>query len=155
MNIDIRAHARVAGLAAAACAAAMIAAPTALADPQTGDAPPAPDVVTQAAATDDAPVAAPAPAPDPAPAEVPHLSSLENLPPGTTEAPINEGPRTSYLRGIWQAIQSQDLTWQDGLMMLAQRPMNASAAPPPGVPAGPQAPVPQAPGPAEPAPPTP
>ena len=147
MNINIRANARVAGLAAAACAAAMIAAPTALADPEASDAPPAPDVVVnQAAATDAAPVAAQADAP----AEVPHLPSPGNLPPGTTETPINEGPRTSYLRGIWQAIQSEDLTWKDGLLMLAQRPMDPGATPPPGVPAGPQQP-----GAAEPLPPTP
>lgn len=146
MDVDARTHARVAGLtvaAVAAAAAAMISAPSALADPPT-PAPPAPppDVVTQAAATEAAPPAAPA--------EVPHLSSPENLPPGTTDVPVNEGPRTSYLRGIWHAIQNQDLTWKDGLLMLAQRPMDARATPPPGVPAGPQAPAP-----AEPAPPTP
>jgi len=147
VNIEIRAQARVTGLTAAACVAAMISAPTALADEPT-PVPPPPDVITQVAATDaatDAPPAAPA-----APAAVPHLSSPENLPPGTTDTPVNEGPRTSYLRGIWHAVQDQDLTWKDGLLMLAQRPMNAGAAPPPGVPAGPQAP-----GPAEPPPPVP
>lgn len=133
MNIDIRA--RVTGLTAAACAAAMLSAPTALADDPTPV--PQPDIVTQAAATEALPAAAPA--------EVPHLSSPQNLPPGTTDVPVNEGPRTSYLRGIWHAIQDQDLTWQDGLMMLAQRPMTANATPPPGVPAGPQQPGPLAP----------
>ncbi|MFZ0831556.1 MAG: hypothetical protein WAM92_00450, partial [Mycobacterium sp.] len=94
-------------------------------------------VVTQASAAEALP-AATSPA-------VPHLSSPENLPPGTTDVPDNEGPRTSYLRGIWHAIQDQDLTWKDGLLMLAQRPMTANANPPPGVPAGPQQPGPLAP----------
>lgn len=140
MKIDIRARALVTGMTAAACAAAVISAPSALADDPT-PVPPPPDVVNQAAATG---------APPAAPAGVPHLSSPENLPPGTTDAPINEGPRTSYLRGIWLAIHDHDLTWKDGLLMLAQRPMDAGPAPLPGVPAGPQAPEP-----AEPAPPTP
>jgi hypothetical protein len=138
--MDIRARARVTCMTAAACAAAVITAPSALADDPT-PAPPPPDVVNQAAATD---------APPAAPAEVPHLSSPQNLPPGTTDIPVNEGPRTSYLRGIWHAIQDQDLTWKDGLLMLAQRPMDAGSAPPPGVAAGPQQP-----GPLEPPPPTP
>ncbi|MGE5694364.1 MAG: dopamine receptor D4 [Candidatus Sericytochromatia bacterium] len=142
MNIDVRAHAGLTGLTVAAAAAAIISAPIALADPIPDPPAPSPDVVTQAAATEAPPAAAQA--------GVPHLSSPENLPPGTTDVPVNEGPRTSYLRGIWHAIQNQDLTWKDGLLMLAQRPMDAGAAPPPGVPAGPQAP-----GPAEPAPPTP
>ncbi len=148
MKIDIRGPA---GLVAA-CAAAMISAPTALADQPAPDVPPAPDVVNQAAAATDAPPAAAAPpAADPpvpaAPAAVPHLSSPENLPPGTTNTPINEGPRTSYLRGIWTAIHSQDITWRDGLLMLAQRPMDPGATPPHGIPAGPQAPGPAAPAP--------
>jgi hypothetical protein len=119
--------AKVAGVGAGALAAAMFFAPGALADPDT-PAPPPPDTIDQAAAP-----AAQAP--------VPHLYSPENLPPGTSDAPVGEpqGPGTTYAHEIWHSIQTQDITWRDGLLMLlAQRPMNPNATPPPGVAAGPQ-----------------
>jgi hypothetical protein len=62
-----------------------------------------------------------------------------------------QGPTSTYAREIWHSIQTQDITWKDGLIMfLAQRPMNANATPPPGVaanpqPQGPADPPPQAP----------
>lgn len=109
------------GLAALGVAAAFLAAPAALADP-----------------TDPAPVPAPGPAPlvpptDPAAAPVsqstdgvPHLPSPDNLPPGTTDAP----PPTrslGYLRDILHAIGNHDVSMNDALLLLAQRPMSATA----------------------------
>ncbi len=108
-------------------AAMMLSAPTALADP---DAPPPP----------------PPPAQD-APAEVAHLASPENLPPGTSLAPV--GPQESngvtYLREMWHAVQTQEISGKDALLLLTQRPLDADAVPPNGLPAGPTPPQPAAP----------
>ena len=58
---------------------------------------------------------------------VPHLSSPENLPPGTTDTPPDAGqPRTlGYLRDLWHAVQTQEVSGRDALLLLTQRPMNA------------------------------
>ena len=98
---------------------------------------PAPDGTVQAAPND-------LPVP---PDGVPHLSSPENLPPGTTETPIDQGqPRTlSYLRDLWHAVQTQEVSGGDALLLLTQRPLDANAAPPPGMPANPTPPLPPAP----------
>jgi hypothetical protein len=99
----------------------------------------------------------------PVPAGVPHLSSPENLNPGTTidrAAVADDSPNVSYLKEIWHAIQTQDVTGTDALLALTQRPLTtpdrstgqaptlpgqlpdpALAPPPPAVPA-PGAPVP-------------
>lgn len=61
-----------------------------------------------------------------APAEVPHLASPENLPTGTTldEATLPaQSPNVTYLKEIWHAIQTQDITGKDALLALTQRPM--------------------------------
>jgi hypothetical protein len=106
-------------------------------------------ITTQAAAGDPAalpadPAAPPAdPAAPPAPpTEVQHLSSPTNLPPGTTDVPLDRGQdRTSYLRDLWQAVQAQDISGKDAaILLLTQRPMNANAMPTNGLPTGPQAP---------------
>jgi hypothetical protein len=82
---------------------------------------------------------------DPAPPNlngVPHLSSPQNLPPGTTADPP-DGPQNSgltYLQEIWNAVQTQNVSVGDAIMLLAQRPMDADSMPPPGLPAGPQPP---------------
>jgi hypothetical protein len=107
--------------------------------PPAPPAPPAPG----------APVAVAAPAPDPLapidvpqgamdaanqavsgelpmPAEVPHLASPENLVPGTTTdrgAVTTDSPNVSYLKEIWHAIQTQDVTGKDALLALTQRPL--------------------------------
>ncbi|WP_370062667.1 hypothetical protein [Mycobacterium sp. MAA66] len=104
--------------------------------------PAAPDTKSSAPAdapsTDSPPTAAAKPTP------VPHLSSLNNLPPYTTTT--EDGPqdpdRLSYLKDVWHAYQDHDITPSQALVLLAQRPMDADAAPPPGLPAGPQAPGP-------------
>ena len=89
-----------------------------------------------------------------APAEVPHLASPENLPTGTT---LNEGdlpaqsPNVGYLKDLWHAIQTQDITGKDALLALTQRPMstpepgseNLNAGP--GIAPGPVGDVPPAP----------
>ncbi|MCG5431153.1 transglycosylase family protein [Mycobacterium sp. MYCO198283] len=77
------------------------------------------------------------------PAGVPHIPTPENLPPGTSLAPTGpaSGSGVGYLRELWSAIQTQDVSMNDALLALTQRPLDADATPPPGVPAGPQAPV--------------
>src|SRR5271165_1910629 len=110
--------------AAGAIAGLIISAPSAMADP---DAP-----------------ATPAP-PPPATADgMPHLSSPDNLPPGTTDTPPGpgQGHSLSYLRELWQALQNQDIDRKDAaILLLTQRPMDPNAAAP-GLAPGPQ----QAPG---------
>lgn len=60
------------------------------------------------------------------PAEVPHLASPENLPPGYTADPSlipDESANVTYLKDIWHAIQTQEVSGRDALLALAQRPM--------------------------------
>ena len=131
MSINKRIVARIAGGAVAALAATTIsAAPSALADPPDTPVPPAPDTTNQAA-----------------PGPVPHLSSPTNLPPGTSDDPVpgTESSGVSYARSIWEAIQDHNINWRQGLVLLAQRPMDPNATPPPGVAAGPQPPGPNPP----------
>lgn len=119
-------------------------APSALADPSAPDptptpALPAPPVTpadgatAQAAGTDSAPST-----------EVPHLASPDNLPPGTSMTPVGppQGRNMTYLKELWHAIQTQDVSMSDALLLFTQRPLDPNAAPPAGVPAGPQAPIP-------------
>lgn len=56
---------------------------------------------------------------------VQHLSSPDNLPPGTTaDQPVTStGPNVSYLKELWHAVQSQQISRSDALVALAQRPM--------------------------------
>ncbi|CAN5228084.1 hypothetical protein BH09ACT8_BH09ACT8_24710 [soil metagenome] len=142
--------------------------PTASADPvpltpdpsqpvaaQPAPAPPAAPVApgpVQTMAADPAavPVAAPAavPATAPAPEGVPHLPSPDNLPPGTTEVPTDpqQGHGMSYLRDLWHAVQTQNVSGSDALLLLTQRPMDANATPPMGMSSGPQPAAPVDPG---------
>jgi len=60
-------------------------------------------------------------------AGTPHLASPENLPPGTTVDPIvagNSTPNRTYLKEIWHAIQTQDVSGRDALLALSQRPLS-------------------------------
>ncbi len=110
--------------------------------------------------------AAPPPAPEEAetpatpPEPVPHLASPETLPPGTVLDPTgrgNESPNVSYLKDLWHAVQRQEISGKEALIMgLAQRGMNTpipEQKPGPYVPNAPAAPAPVAPAP--PAPPVP
>jgi hypothetical protein len=123
-------------VALGAIAGLVITAPSALADPQPPTPPPAPaPAVAAQAASGDATVP---------PNGMPHLMSPANLPPGTSDAPVDppESPGLTYLRDLWHAVQNQDISKRDALLLLTQRPMDANSAPPPGVAAGPQAPGP-------------
>jgi hypothetical protein len=123
-------------------AALTLAAPLAQADPDAPAPPPLPipgeqSISTQAAAGDPA---------LPPPAEVPHLLSPENLPPGTSGTPLDppQGRGTSYLRDLWHAVQTQEISGKDAILLLTQRPLDPNAVPTDGLPAGPQAPLPDA-----------
>lgn len=112
------------GLAALGAGLALVGAPTALAEPADVPAPAPTAPVTPA----DPGTAAPVPASTQLADGVPHLPSPDNLPPGTTDTP----PQTrnlGYLREIWHAMQTQDVTMSDALLLLAQRPMSSTAAP--------------------------
>lgn len=121
--------------------------------------PPAP--VTDGAVVQAAPVQA-------GPEGVPHLPSPEALPPGSTMDPSvmagGESPNVSYLRDLWHAVQNQELSGREALLLgISQRNLNTpipAQAPGPNVPitpAGPASvptppPAPAAPVPAPPAP---
>ena len=125
------------GVAALGISAAFLAAPVALAD-STDPAPaPAPVPVPLVVPAD--PAAQPAADPASELADgVPHLPSPDNLPPGTTDTP----PQTrslGYLRDILHAIGNHDVSMNDALLLLAQRPMSATAGP--GQSPGPSGPV--------------
>ena len=94
---------------AVALALAVLAAPAAAADPAEPAEP--------LAAAD---VAAPASPPD----GVPHLPSPDNLPPGTTQdAP--QSRTLGYLRDLFHAVRTEDVSMGDALLLFAQRPMDA------------------------------
>ena len=89
------------------------------------------------------------------PAEVPHLASPDNLPTGTTMDASTlpaQGPNVTYLKELWHAIQTQDITGKDALLALTQRPLttpaqenvNGAGLGPSLAPADPGAPVPPA-----------
>lgn len=146
MRIDIRAMALSAAIGALGAIAAVTLATPALAQPLIPVPPPPPPPPVEAVAAAGDPAAPPA-----APAEVPHLASPENLPPGTIDAPSEPAqPRLTYLRELWHAMQTQEVSGSDALLLLTQRGMDVNTAPPPGMPAGPQAPLPLAPPPVPP-----
>jgi hypothetical protein len=108
------------------------------------------------------PAAAPAPGTNVAassqtgqlPDGIPHLTSPQNLPPGTSDAPDGpqDGPNVSYLKELWHAVQTQQISRGDALLALSQRPLNTPVTNDPSMgalptPADANAPLP-APGPA-------
>jgi resuscitation-promoting factor RpfA len=127
--------------------------------PPPGAAPPAGDPLAPLNAVD-----IPAPAFDaanqamtegmPVPPEgVPHLASPENLPPGSTTDPSAlpaDSANVTYLKELWHAIQTQEITGKDALLALTQRPMTTPD--PPGNVQGPPAPGAEVPPPLPPAP---
>lgn len=152
--IDVRARVLIA--AAGGCAALMFAAPAAAA-PELPPAPaplPVPAVpVTPAAPIPVVPTAAAVDTVAQAPADgVPHLPSPEALPPGSTMDPGvmagAESPNVSYLRDLWRAVQTQEISGKEALLLgISQRNLNTpvpAQAPGPNVPvtSGGPAPVP-------------
>jgi hypothetical protein len=156
--IDI--GAKVLGAAIGGGFAALVFASPAAAEPVP---PPPPAPVVDGAPVPAAPAQA-APAP-PAPEGVPHLASPEALPPGSTMDPSvmagGESPNVSYLRDLWHAVQNQELSGKEALLLgISQRNLNTpvpAQAPGPNVPVTPgdPAPAPAAPAPPAPAPPAP
>jgi resuscitation-promoting factor RpfA len=61
---------------------------------------------------------------------IPHLASPQNLPQGYTmdqsELPA-QSPNVTYLKELWHAIQTQDITGKDALLALTQRPLTTPA----------------------------
>ena len=85
----------------------------------------------------------------PLPEGIPHLASPDALPPGATMDPATQGdetPNVSYLKDLWQAVQNQEISGKEALIMgIAQRGMNTpipEQAPGPNVPLSPGAPAP-------------
>jgi hypothetical protein len=84
-----------------------------------------------------------------APNGMPHLASPDAPPPGSTMDPAQAGdtdtPNVSYLKDLWQAVQSHDISGKEALMMgIAQRGMNTpypDQDPGPNVPVSPGAPA--------------
>lgn len=131
--------------AAGGCVALLCAAP-AQADPLPAPAVPNPVVpapVLPGPVNPDAAIPGPALLAAPASTDgTPHLPSPEALPTGTTMDPALAGrdpsPNTSYLRDLWQAVQSQEISGKEALILgLSQRGMNTpipAQAPGPNVP---------------------
>ncbi len=113
---------RVLVLGALGIGLAVLTAPLAVADPVPVD--PSVPAPAETAPPVDA-VAAPAPVPQTPPEGVSHLPSPDSLPPGTTqEAP--QHPKLEYLRDVWNALRSEDVSASDALLLLAQRPVDNS-----------------------------
>jgi hypothetical protein len=152
VRIDIEAKALTVMSGAVGIVAALtLSAPAAFADPALPGAPgqdagvqapvagvQAPVATVQAAGTD------PVTPPD----GMPHLSSPQNLPPDTTATPPDDNQQRGlgYLRDLWHAVQTQDVSGRDALLLLTQRPLDPNAAAP-GLPPGPTPPQPGVPGP--------
>lgn len=159
MSVDIRRFLTVTGCCAAGALVVLAAPATALAEPAPPPPPapgplmlqqPPPPPVVPAAPGVGAPIvnaAAPAAPLDPAavpvaaPGPVPHLASPDALPPGATMDPVLGGadsPNTSYLKDLWHAVQNQEISGKEALILgLSQRGMNTpipQQAPGPNVP---------------------
>ncbi|SRX82225.1 hypothetical protein [Mycolicibacterium parafortuitum] len=61
----------------------------------------------------------------PAAEGVPHLASPDNLPPGTTGAPVATPGRLGYLRELWHAMRTQEVSGGDALLLFTQRPLTS------------------------------
>ncbi|MCT7661871.1 hypothetical protein [Mycobacterium deserti] len=117
--------------------AAVWLAPSALADPVVPAPPPPPPPTAAVQAAAGEPAAPPAEG-------VPHLASPENLPPGYSMAPVGpqESSGVTYLRELWHAVQTQEVSGKDALLLLTQRPLDPGTAPPPGMSPNPTPPAP-------------
>jgi len=150
-----------AGVTALGIAATLVAAPAAVADTEPAD-PPAPTVLVADSvaapeapdvSTEIGPAAADASSPEAVPTDgdvlaaaaqavapedgVAHLPSPDSPPPGTSTDEPAEGGRVGYLRDLWHAVRTQDVTMTDALLLFTQRSLDSKAAPP-GVPTTPR-----------------
>lgn len=119
---------RLVGLAVLGVALAGLAAPVAGADPVIPVDPvvPVPEAAPLPAPEESAVVAQSAPVTPPEGTS--HLPSPDSLPPGTTTT-APEHSTLDYLKDVWQALRSKDVTASDALLLLAQRPVdNAKVA---------------------------
>lgn len=138
MRVDIRRFPIRAGIMTCVAAAGAVAlSPVVLAEPGSLEPGPAPGPVE----------------PGPPPTDgTPHLASPDALPPGSTMDPAigrDESPNVSYLKDLWHAVQNQEISGKEALILgLAQRGMNTpypDQAPGPNVPAAAAAVAPEAP----------
>ena len=85
---------------------------------------------------------------------IPHLTSPSNLPPGTSDQPEGpqDGPNVTYLKELWHAVQTQQVSKGDALLALTQRPLNTPVTNDPSMGVAPADPNAPAPGPGAPAP---
>lgn len=152
-------------LGAAGVGLAIVAAPGAAAEPIIPEDPGVPAPLAPAELAPAEPAAAPLiPAAAPVvpvsvtpPDGVSHLPSPDSLPPGTTTTQTApEHPTLDYLKDVWNAIRTKEVSGSDALLLLAQRPVNnakvfdsvpqsqsgpaAPPAAPPAVPASAEAP---------------
>lgn len=145
MRVDIRRFACALACCAAGPVVALSVAAAAVAEPATPAVPPAPGPApAPPAQTAQAPQASAAepgvPASGPT-VGTPHLASPEALPPGSTMDPTGQGtetPNLSYLKDLWHAVQNQEISGKEALILgIAQRGMNTpvpNQAPGPNVP---------------------
>jgi hypothetical protein len=138
MRVDIRTFLTAFACSAAVSAAALFAAATSSADPLLPGPPdPAPSPVVPDPLAPLGNVNIPAPALDAAnqlaggelptpPNGISHLASPDALPPGSTMVdPDPDGPNVSYLKDLLHAVQNQEISGKQALLMgLAQRGMN-------------------------------
>ena len=151
MRVDIRKCASMLVCGVAGPVVALSVAAAAVAEPATPAVPPAPGPApAPPAQTAQAPQASAAepgvPASGPT-VGTPHLASPEALPPGSTMDPTGQGtetPNLSYLKDLWHAVQNQEISGKEALILgIAQRGMNTpvpNQAPGPNVPISPGAP---------------
>lgn len=112
-------------VAAVGCALALGSAP-ALSAPHAGADPGSPEDPAAQTLVEAAGPAVPANGPVPAAQTdgASHLPSPQSLPPGTTQT-APEPQSLGYLRDLWHAVRSEDVSMRDALLLLAQHPMDA------------------------------
>jgi hypothetical protein len=118
---------RAAALGTLGVAIALLWAPAAVAEPEMPVDPSAPLAVVEPVPAGDPLAVPPAEAVSPtAPADgVPHLPAPDALPPGTTQQQTRNSSTRGYLKDVWEAVRSGDVTTGEALLLIAQRPMDS------------------------------
>lgn len=130
---------KAAGVGTLGVAMALLWAPAAMAEPEVPADPTAPPAAVEPAPTGDplaisaVPPTAPAADADAdaellsvTPADgVPHLATPDALPPGTTQQQTRNSSTRGYLKDVWEAVRSGDVTTGEALLLIAQRPMDS------------------------------